>query len=420
MSYHQGTVVIGAGVIGLSIALRLVRSDVDVTIVDPLPPGGRASFGNAGIVNPDTVMPMSGPGTLEKVPRWLFDPKGPLSIPPGYFLKALPWLLKYIRAGTPAQVRRIAEGMHQLHHNCAEEWEDLTGSSFFSDNFAFRGALQLGLGGNNARAQRLGAEIRDRFGVSAEQVDGQRLRELAPDVTERIKGGLLLHKGGYTKDPAALCQHLAEQFQKAGGRILNRSVESIERVSTGHISLVTNHHGIDCARVIVAAGVWSGALVRHLGIHLPMEAERGYHALLPAHNLRLNRSISFKDRGFSVSPMTSGLRIAGTVEFSGLHRAPEMSRARRLVDHAHELFPDLEHGTPSFWAGYRPSMPDSLPVISAVTDERDIIFAFGHNHYGMSGAPGTARIVSDMVLGNGNADVAAFRHDRFTSRRRTQ
>lgn len=416
MKRHQGTVVVGAGVIGLSIALRLAQSGIEVTVVDPLPPGSRTSFGNAGIVNPDTVMPMSGPGMLQKVPRWLFDPQGPLSIPPRYFLSVLPWLLRYIRAGTPSQVRCIAEGMHQLHHNSAEEWEALTGAEFFAKNFVFRGTLQLGLGSGSARARALGAEIRTRFGIASEEVDEQRLRALAPDVTHEIKGGLLLHNGGFTRDPAALCQHLAERLQALGGQIINRSIESIERRSAGRISLITNLHSLDCARVIVAAGVWSRALVEPLGIRIPMEAERGYHAILPDHNLGLERSISFKDRGFSVSPMDSGLRIAGTVEFSGLHRAPDMSRAERLVEHAHELFPKLEHGKPLFWAGYRPSMPDSLPVISAVTDERDLILAFGHSHYGMSGAPGTARVVSEIVLGNSMASNAAFSHKRFSSR----
>jgi len=159
---------------------------------------------------------------------------------------------------------------------------------------------------------------------------------------------------------------------------------------------------------VVAAGAWSGHLLSPLGIHLPLEAERGYHAILPDHNLRLELPIGFKDRGFSVTPMASGLRVAGTVEFSGLNAPPDMERARRLVQHAAALFPGIKHGEPELWSGYRPSTPDSLPVIGPANDAGDLLLAFGHSHFGITGAPGTARIISELLHHKREAGQAAF------------
>ncbi|SDJ53327.1 NAD(P)/FAD-dependent oxidoreductase [Salipiger marinus] len=413
MTARKETVVVGAGVVGLAVALRLARMGEEVTILDPLPPGGRASFGNAGIINPATVMPMSQPGMLRKVPGWVTDPQGPLFIPPRYFPAALPWLLAYLRAGSPQQVRRIAAGMNWLYRDCVADWEYLTGSDFMTGNMSFEGALQLGLGKADPRAAALGAEIRKHYGIESETLDESALRMRVPDVMPEITSGLLLKAGGFTRDPAALCAHLAAEFVALGGEIVARNVLRIERQAPRLLSLFTNLHPVTCRRVIVAAGVWSAELLAPLGIRVPMQAERGYHATLPGHNVRLDMPVSFKDRGFSVAPMAGGLRVAGTVEFSGLHRPPDMTRARRLVDHAHELFPGITHDEPLLWSGFRPSLPDSLPVIGATDESRDVIMAFGHSHWGITGAPGTARVVADIVRGEMAPEMAAYSHTRF-------
>ena len=413
MQLNDETVVVGAGVVGLSIAVRLARAGVSVAVVDPLPAGGRASFGNAGIISPAPVMPMSGPGVLRKVPGWMSDPLGPLFVSPRHFPRALPWLLRYIAAGRPARGRGIAAAMHYLHRDCIDDWEHLLGAAFMTRNMRFAGGLHLWSGSGNAKAGALGAEIRKRYGIETESLSGDRLRELVPDVTPDMKAGLLLHGGGFTLDPAEITAHLSAELSQLGGRVVQRSVERIVREGPGRISLATNLHPIACRRVVVAAGIWSGRLVAPLGIRVPLEAERGYHATLPNHNVRLEHSIGFKDRGFSVTPMRQGLRVAGTVEFSGLDTPPDMRRAQRLVQHAADLFPGIKHDEPLLWSGFRPSLPDSLPVIGPATAEGDIIMAFGHSHYGMSGAPGTARIVDDILHGRHREEHAMFSHRRF-------
>lgn len=413
MQLRDEIVIVGAGVVGLAIAVRLTSAGRKVVVLDPLPPGSRTSFGNAGIISPASIMPMAGPGVLRKVPGWLTDPLGPLFISPGYFPRLLPWLLRYIHAGTPDQVRKIAGAMHYLHRDCVEDWQHLVGEEFLAANMKFDGGLQLWSGQGTTKAAALGAEIRKRYGIEAETLSTERVRELAPDVTPALTSGLLVHKAGYTLDPSELTAYLADKLQRLGGQIVHRSVERIQRDAPGRISLATNLHPIQCSQLIVAAGIWSGRLLAPLGIRVPLEAERGYHATLPNHNVRLAHSISFKDRGFSVTPMRSGLRIAGTVEFSGLDTPPDMNRAQRLVKHAAELFPNITHDEPMLWSGYRPSLPDSLPVIGRATEEGDVVMAFGHSHWGMSGAAGTAKIVDDIVHGRSSEPHHAFSHKRF-------
>lgn len=413
MENHDEIVVIGAGVVGLAIAVRLARAGLSVIVLDPLPPGGRASFGNAGIISPATVMPMSGPGVLRKVPGWMRDPLGPLFVAPRHFPRAVPWLVRYIMAGRPQRVRAIAAALHYLHRDCVADWEHLLGAEFMSRNLRFQGNLQLWSGPGTTAGSALGAEIRGRYGIDAETVSGERLRELVPGVTSAIRHGLLLRAGGFTLDPAELAAHLAQELGRLGGRILQRSVERIKRGAAGRISLATNLHPVECRRVVVAAGIWSGRLLAPLGVRVPLEAERGYHATLPNHNVQLAHAIGFRDRGFSITPMRQGLRVAGTVEFSGLDTPPDMRRAQRLVRHAADLFPGITHDEPLLWSGIRPSLPDSLPIIGPVTPEGDVVMAFGHSHYGMSGAPGTARLVDDILHGRRRDEHALFSHQRF-------
>lgn len=413
MENEFDTVVIGGGVVGLSVALRLLQDGIEVAVIDPLPTGSRASFGNAGIINPATVMPMAGPGVATHVLNWMMRRKSPLYIRGSYFHTVFPWLLRYINAGRVSSVTGIANVMHTFHKNCMEDWEVLLGNSFIKVNMSHNGSLQLWSGTGNARANKLGKEIREKFNIDAELLTANRLKELVPDLSPSITGGLLINKGGFTSDPIALCNRLTTQIIDLGGHILHKSAEKIVRNNPKSITIVTNTYEVKCQRVIVAAGIWSKKLVAPFGIKIPLEAERGYHATLPNHNLKLSNTISFKDRGFSVTPMKAGLRLAGTVEFSGLNHPPSINRAERLVEQAHDLFPNIEHGEPKLWSGIRPSFPDSLPVVGSVTEENDVLMAFGHSHYGMTGAPGTAKIINEIVHGRFKPEYEELSHKRF-------
>jgi glycine/D-amino acid oxidase-like deaminating enzyme len=391
-------IVIGAGVVGLSTALNLKRAGLKVAVIDPLGPAGGTSFGNAGLISADTAVPIALPGMLRKVPGWLKDPLGPLVVRPAYFPKALPWLLRWIDAGKPRNVMTISDAMRTLHRDTFDYWQELLGQTLFTEMIRRAGQVQIWDGDAETPSARIEREVRDRHGIRAEMLGADELRQMYPGIARDVTRAVLVPGNGYTVNPARLVQALADLFREAGGEIIDEQVLKIIPGDGGYM-LLTNVANRAAAKVVVAGGAWSGRLLAPLGIKLPLETERGYHAMLPDHNLRLPIPISYKSRGFGITPMEHGLRIAGTVEIGGLEAPPNEQRARMLIEHARRLFPELKHGEPRLWMGHRPSTPDSLPILGETSGRRGLYLAFGHGHFGMTGGPPSAHIVARLVLG---------------------
>jgi D-amino-acid dehydrogenase len=391
-------IVIGAGVVGLSTALNLRRGGLKVAVIDPLGPAGGTSFGNAGLISADTAVPIALPGMLGKVPGWLSDPLGPLVVRPAYFPKALPWLLRWIDAGKKHNVMAISDAMRALHRDTFDHWQDLLGARVFGEMIRRVGQVQVWDGDAETPGARIEREVRERHGIRADVLGADELRQMYPGIARDVTRGLLVPGNGYTVNPARLVHTLGDLFREAGGEIIDEQVLKIIPRDGGYM-LLTNVSNRTAAKVVVAGGAWSGGLLAPLGIKLPLETERGYHAMLPDHNLRLPIPISYKSRGFGITPMEHGLRVAGTVEIGGLQAPPNEQRARILIEHARRLFPDLKHGEPRFWMGHRPSTPDSLPILGETKGRPGLFLAFGHGHFGMTGGPPSAHIVSSLVLG---------------------
>jgi glycine/D-amino acid oxidase-like deaminating enzyme len=391
-------IVIGAGVVGLSTALNLKRAGLKVAVIDPLGPAGGTSFGNAGLISADTAVPIALPGMLRKVPGWLKDPLGPLVVRPAYFPKALPWLLRWIDAGKPRNVMTISDAMRTLHRDTFDYWQELLGQTLFTEMIRRAGQVQIWDGDAETPSARIEREVRDRHGIRAEMLGADELRQMYPGIARDVTRAVLVPGNGYTVNPARLVQALADLFREAGGEIIDEQVLKIIPREGGYL-LLTNVANRAAAKVVVAGGAWSGRLLAPLGIKLPLETERGYHAMLPDHNLRLPIPISYKSRGFGITPMEHGLRIAGTVEIGGLEAPPNEQRARMLIEHARRLFPELKHGEPRLWMGHRPSTPDSLPILGETSGRTGLYLAFGHGHFGMTGGPPSAHIVASLVLG---------------------
>jgi glycine/D-amino acid oxidase-like deaminating enzyme len=391
-------IVIGAGVVGLSTALNLKRAGLKVAVIDPLGPAGGTSFGNAGLISADTAVPIALPGMLRKVPGWLKDPLGPLVVRPAYFPKALPWLLRWIDAGKRQNVMTISDAMRALHRDTFDHWQELLGQTLFTEMIRRAGQVQIWDGDAETPSARIEREVRDRHGIRAEMLGADELRQMYPGIARDVTRAVLVPGNGYTVNPARLVQALASLFREAGGEIIDEQVLKIIPREGGYL-LLTNVSNRAAAKVVLAGGAWSGRLLAPLGIKLPLETERGYHAMLPDHNLRLPIPISYKSRGFGITPMEHGLRIAGTVEIGGLEAPPNEQRARMLIEHARRLFPELKHGEPRLWMGHRPSTPDSLPILGETSGRRGLYLAFGHGHFGMTGGPPSAHIVASLVLG---------------------
>jgi glycine/D-amino acid oxidase-like deaminating enzyme len=390
------TLVCGAGVVGLATALYLQRSGHDVTVLDPLPPAGGASYGNAGLISGDTAIPIAMPGMLRKVPKWLADPMGPLTLRPAYLPQALPWLLKWIKAGQMSNVTRLSDALRALHRHTLICWRELLGEARFGDLIRQVGQVRL-WEGESKGARQFELDLCKRHGIAVQELDNKDLREIYPEIAPDVTEGLLLPANAHTVNPQRLVRTLGELLVEAGGRIVaQRAMKIVPRAGNDFL-IMTNEASRKAGRVVVATGAWSMKLLNPLGLRLPLETERGYHALMPSPNISLAKPLAVKNRGFGLTPLEKGWCAAGTVEIGGLEAPPNERRAIILAEHAKRLFPKLQTGEPTYWMGFRPSMPDSLPVLGEAPGIPNLFLAFGHGHFGLTGGPASARLVAQLI-----------------------
>jgi glycine/D-amino acid oxidase-like deaminating enzyme len=406
--------VIGAGVVGLSTALYLRRSGRDVTIIDPLPPPGGASYGNAGMISADTSVPIALPGMLRKVPSWLTDPLGPLAVRPSYFPKALPWLMRWIAASRMPRVLEISDAMRALHKDAFLCWKELLGPQNFADLVRPAGQVHVWETDAETPGAALERQLRDRQGIASQALTSDDLRQMFPGISTAVRRGVLVPGNGYTVSPQRIVQTLHRLFLEAGGRVVPENVMKIMPREGGGYDLMTNVGFHTAQQIVVAAGAWSVRLLKPLGVSVPLETERGYHVMLPTPNVSLTTTLSNKSRSFGVTPMEQGLRVAGTVEIAGLDAPPDERRAKALLANVRTMFPDVNTDGHRFWMGFRPSTPDSLPIVGEVAGRPGLFLAVGHGHFGMTGGPPSGRLLSQLINHQPTAfNAAAYGPQRF-------
>jgi D-amino-acid dehydrogenase len=307
---RHGAIVIGAGVAGLSTALYLQRAGIAVAVIDPLPPGSGASFGNAGLLSPDTAVPIALPGMLRKVPGWLSDPLGPLSVRPSYFPRALPWLLRWIDSGRMQRVMAISDAMRALHRDALDCWKELLGPELYRTLIRQSGQVQVWEGDAESASAEVERQVRERHGIRADPLTADDLRQLFPGIAREVTRGLLVPGNGYTVNPQRSVRALGELFRQEGGTLVNERAMKLIPQTGGGWMVMTNVANRSSEQVVVAAGAWSRQLLDPLGIKVPLETERGYHAMLFEPEVVPSLPISNKMRAFGMTPMEDGVRVA--------------------------------------------------------------------------------------------------------------
>ncbi len=406
--------IIGAGIVGIATACYLRRDGHAVTVVDKRLPGQYCSFGNAGILSPGSCVPQALPGVLGKVPGYLADPLGPLAIRPGHFFKALPWFLRLVAASRLSRVEQIADALRPLLKQTFDAYRPLVEHARVTDlirqtgyvvAYATRAGLQ-----NDALPWRLRRER----GVLMETLDGAGIRRMAPQLGGNFEAGLYLPEQGFVANPERLTKSLAEQFQKDGGRIVQRDVLDIEYSPDGPRALVTNAGNMALNTLVICAGSHSNEFSAKLGDAVPLEAERGYHVTYSDPRFTLPMPVFLPEQKVFVTPMEMGLRIAGQSEFAGNDAAPNYARADVLATQMQKVFPGISSVDSTRWMGRRPSTPDSLPVIGPASKMPAVWYAFGHGHVGLCGGAPTGRAVADLIAGRPpGVDMHPFRVTRF-------
>ena len=406
--------IVGAGIVGVSSALWLQRAGFEVTLIDAGAVGEGASFGNAGNISPGAVVPYLIPGIWREAPGWLLNPEGPLAVRPGYFLKALPWLMNAVKSASEEAAWRTSRAMHALHSGTLDAYAVLTRGTEAENLIELSGQLYVSEKPNSAQGSELSQRMRAEAGVKAVTLDWMEIRELEPSLAPIFKSGLLLPNNGRCKNPHHLVKALAGIAERNGARILRGKVTGFTTEGARVNGILVDGKAHPVQAVVIAAGAASNTLCEQLGTPVPLEAERGYHITIENPGVMPRMPVTNTDAKFACAPMNVGLRLAGTAEFAGIDAAPNWQRTEVLKRQAQRMFPGVKLDSVTRWTGNRPSLPDGLPVLGAAPNCANAYFAFGNSHFGMSAGPVMGKVIAEIVAGaKPSIDVTPFSPTRF-------
>jgi D-amino-acid dehydrogenase len=407
--------VIGAGIVGVAIALRLQQEGRQVLLIDREGIAAQASRGNAGALAFSDIMPLASPGILRKAPGWLLDPLGPLAIRPSYAFNLAPWLWRFWRASQPDRVRASTAAQAALMDLAATETPLMLVGAGAGHMLHSDGVLHVYESEDELRASEPGWRARAEHGIAFEHLHGpETIAKVQPGLSPSLVAATFIPRWHTVSDPLRLTEALANAFEQRGGRIGRAEALALEPGPDDIRVQRRDGAPIAAQRVVVAAGAWSHRLARTLSDDIPLETERGYNTTLPAGAFDLRHQLTFGGHGFVVTPLAIGVRVGGAVEFGGLAAPPNFDRSKALLAKAKRFMPGLRTEGGVEWMGFRPSLPDSLPAIGTASADRRIVYAFGHGHLGLTQSAATARLVADIVLERPTAiDLAPFRPQRF-------
>jgi len=415
MTTEAPIIVIGAGIVGTATARALQRAGHVVTLLDSAEPGRATSYGNAGFIAIDHVLPLARPSTLKRVPQMLMDRNGPLTVHPPSIPYLLPWMARFARAAY--SMKEVRKGMDSFGPLMAEAniaWKAEIQASGLGELFKSRGALYVYESEASFAASAEERELQKAKGTEFEIVDGNRARELAPGLSSHIVRGVYYPHGMHTINPYRVVTTLAERFAADGGTVLRARVRGFKRTGSEVTAVQLTDGELPAKAVVIAAGRASGELTRLLGFNAPLVAERGYHVMLAPDNVRFDMPVSPAERGFFITPMEEGLRVAGTVELAAPHQPPSWHRADLLVQHLRTIFPGVGGIERSRWIGERPSLPDFRPAIGRAPRLANVYCGYGHQHVGLTLATATGRLIARQMEGEDlPAALAACDPGRF-------
>lgn len=407
------TIVIGAGICGVSTAIWLQRAGHNVILMDKGLPGMGASYGNAGLLAQWAVAPVSSPTLLREAPGYLLNPNSPLFMKWGYLPKLLPWLAKFAAQCTDAATRRIVENQIPLICDSVDQHKSLVrgtalerwvSDSKFSYAYTSRAHFE-------ADAYSWG--LKKMAGFEPTVLTGRAVQEAEPILGPSVQCLAVLEGQGHIVNPGQYITELAAHFTHHGGTFIQAEVRDLHK-QNGRISHIDTDQGtFACSRAVITAGIWSKELMKKLGLKVPLETERGYHVIFENPSEMPRDPMMITSGKFAVNPMETGLRCAGMVELGDHHAGPSKAPMRLLMRNARAIFPNLTYSGTQEWMGFRPSTPDSVPLIGEI-GATGIYTGFGHQHVGLTAGPKTGRLIAQMIDGaTPNMDMAPYAPARY-------
>ena len=406
--------IVGAGIVGVCVALQLLRDGHRVTLIDRGGPGEGTSFGNASVVEPHGIVPVPTPGVLWQVPKYLMDPLGPLAIRWSYLPQLAPWLARFVWNSRPSRVKRNTAALHAILKPVLESYADLIKWAGAEDMLRERGWLAVAESEGAWKSTLHHAEIYRRHDVPLTVLKPEEIRQYEPAFQAQAVGAVYFPKVAHVVDNFRFVQMLAQAATRLGASLQRDEIVDIELADDRVAALKSREKRYACDGVVICAGAWSKVLTQRLGYRPPLDTERGYHITVPKPGFELRMPVLSADRGFVATPLEIGLRVAGTDELGGLKLPPNWERAEIIRRNVRRWFPQLNDEGYSRWMGFRPSLPDSVPVVGPAPKVANAWLAFGHGHLGLTMGARTGQLIADLVAGRDpGIDMRAYRADRF-------
>jgi len=412
---QKSVLVIGGGIIGVSIAEKLNHEGFEVTIIEKEKIAAGASFGNAAGFAFSEIMPLASPGTIKKSIRWFLDPVGPFAVVPRDLPKTLGWLIRFALSARNSVYQCSTETLSHLMNfekQTLTEFHQRTGlDSMLTDH----GALYLYEKESQYQADLSSWNYRKQHGVEFETYKGAELHAFQDNLSEDVVAGVFVKSYPMVSNPNDYCHAIHQLNEENGVNIVYAEVASINHDTSKPTVVLKDGEQLHADKVVIASGAWSAKLAAQLGDKVSLVGERGYNTTFPKSAFpSLKRAVFFSAHGFVMVPLADGVRVGGASEIASLERKSNFKRAKNMLIKAKKFVPELKTENGKEWMGMRPTMPDTLPVISRAKDSSNVIYAFGHGHLGLTLASSTAQLVSDLVNNRETSiDITNLRADRF-------
>jgi glycine/D-amino acid oxidase-like deaminating enzyme len=404
--------IVGAGIQGISNALFLQKKGFKVTIFDRDEPGSpAASYGNAGHFSPYASVPINRPDVLTDIPAMLLSSTGPLALKWNYVPKMIPWFLQFIRNCTTKRMKHTAKNMHQILDLALPAYDELFDEIELEGLVEKKGILYI-WNDQSLKSRELEIKVRNELGVDQQVVTPKEIHDLEPNIKPIYHGGVFYQHGRHARNPKKILLKLFELFLKKGGKFLKMNIQDINFDMEKPI-LKSDNQSFIFDKIIIACGSFSKKLTDNLNEKIPLDTERGYHVHFKDCDHLLSRPVIFQNRGFGITPMEQGLRVVGTVEFGGLKNPISKARIKNLINNAKYMMGDLPKHEDE-WLGFRPTLPDYLPVIGPSRKYKNVFYCFGHHHLGWTLGPISGKIISGMIAEeNTNLNLEPYSSLRF-------
>ncbi len=405
--------IVGAGIQGVCSALFLQKKGYQVTLFDRDEPGGNsASYGNAGHFSPYASVPLNRTDVLTDVPAMLLSSRGPLALKWNYVPKMIPWFLKFLLNCRKEKMMHTAKNMHQILNQSLPAFDELFDDIDLEGLVENKGILYIWTD-QNLKSRELENKIREELGVKQQLLNPKEIHDLEPNIKPFYHGGVFYDYARHTRNPKKILIKLLDNFIEKGGKFLKLNIQKVDFDGEKPV-LRSETQRFIFDKLVIACGAFSKKLTDMLYENIPLDTERGYHVHFKDCEHLISRPVVYANRGFGITPMEQGLRVVGTVEFGGLNNPLSKSRVKNLILNAKDMLDGLpEHKDE--WLGFRPSLPDFLPIIGPSKNYKNVFYSFGHHHLGWTLGAISGKIISKMIAGeNINLDLQPYNSIRFS------